>query len=67
MRTTRAPACKVPKGIGARVWLQVVSYGIGDFYAEHYDNKVGGAVTRAATIIIYLTDTPAGGATFFPK
>ncbi|KAG2430196.1 hypothetical protein HXX76_010295 [Chlamydomonas incerta] len=47
--------------------LQVVSYDVGGFYSEHYDNKAGGVITRAATIIIYLQDTPAGGSTHFPK
>jgi hypothetical protein len=47
--------------------LQVVSYKKGEFYAEHYDNKSGGQVKRAVTIIIYLCDTPKGGATYFPK
>ena len=32
----------------------VVRYHTGEFYHEHYDNRVGGALTRAATIIIYL-------------
>lgn len=35
-------------------FLQVVRYNPGEFYAEHYDNKVGGRISRAATIIIYL-------------
>lgn len=46
---------------------QVVRYMKGEFYAEHYDNKAGGHITRAATIIIYLDTTPAGGGTFFPR
>eukprot|EP00798_Chlamydomonas_sp_ICE-L_P018812 gene18812-25357_t len=36
--------------------LQVVCYQKSEFYAEHYDNKAGGVVSRAVTIIIYLTD-----------
>ncbi|GLI61638.1 hypothetical protein VaNZ11_004061, partial [Volvox africanus] len=47
--------------------LQVVSYDVGGFYSEHYDNKAGGVISRAATIIVYLEDTPKGGSTFFPK
>lgn len=45
----------------------MVCYQKGEFYAEHYDNKAGGAVARAATIIVYLEDTAKGGATFFPR
>lgn len=40
---------------------------LGEFYAEHYDNKAGGLISRAATIIIYLEDTPQGGGTYFPR
>ncbi|KAJ9522637.1 hypothetical protein QJQ45_019722, partial [Haematococcus lacustris] len=47
--------------------LQVVSYGLNDFYTEHYDNKAGGIVTRSATIIVYLCDCQEGGSTFFPR
>lgn len=47
--------------------LQVVKYHTGEFYKEHFDNKAGGNLTRAATIIVYLCDTREGGATFFPK
>ncbi|KAG2492422.1 hypothetical protein HYH03_009365 [Edaphochlamys debaryana] len=47
--------------------LQVVCYQDGGFYAEHYDNKAGGVVTRAATIIIYLDEPRSGGGTYFPK
>jgi hypothetical protein len=47
--------------------LPVVRYHTGEFYAEHYDNKAGSDITRAATIIVYLCDTPAGGATYFPR
>lgn len=39
----------------------------GEFYAEHYDNRAGGVITRAATIIVYLDDTSEGGATYFPR
>lgn len=46
---------------------QIVSYDVGGFYSEHYDNKAGGVISRAATIIVYLQDTPEGGATYFPK
>ncbi|GBF96179.1 hypothetical protein Rsub_08927 [Raphidocelis subcapitata] len=35
--------------------------------AAHYDNRSGVPLTRAATIIVYLQDTPAGGATSFPR
>eukprot|EP00967_Tisochrysis_lutea_P154208 scaffold305848_cov18-Tisochrysis_lutea.AAC.1 len=45
----------------------VIAYNPGEFYTEHYDNKAGGIVTRAATIVCYLSNCPAGGATYFPK
>eukprot|EP00210_Caulerpa_lentillifera_P003128 g2988.t1 len=47
--------------------LQVVKYRLGEFYSEHYDNRSGYPELRAATIIVYLRDTEAGGATYFPK
>ena len=36
--------------------VQVVKYNSSEFYAEHYDNKAGSSIARAATIIIYLND-----------
>jgi hypothetical protein len=45
----------------------VIKYHKGEFYHEHYDNRADSPLTRAATIIVYLCDTDAGGATSFPR
>jgi hypothetical protein len=47
--------------------LQVICYGRDDFYRAHYDHRVGITLTRNATVLVYLCDTPAGGATWFPN
>ncbi|KAI8474309.1 MAG: hypothetical protein J3K34DRAFT_518266 [Monoraphidium minutum] len=47
--------------------LQVVKYHEGEFYEQHYDNRAGAPLARAATIIVYLADTEEGGATNFPR
>lgn len=44
-----------------------MKYHKGEFYHEHYDNRADSPLTRAATIIVYLCDTEAGGATSFPR
>jgi hypothetical protein len=63
-----APACLPPPAPPPHNTPRaVVHYQKGQFYAEHYDNKAGSNITRAATIIIYLCDTQAGGATYFPR
>eukprot|EP00899_Mesostigma_viride_P009018 jgi/Mesvir1/18117/Mv09414-RA.1 len=47
--------------------LQIIRYEPGQEFKPHYDNDVGAVTSRAATIIIYLNDVPAGGETAFPK
>jgi hypothetical protein len=34
---------------------------------QHYDNRSNAPLTRAATIIVYLTGTQSGGGTYFPR
>lgn len=55
--------------------LQVVNYGIGGHYEPHFDFarktepdafRELGTGNRIATILFYLSDVPAGGATVFP-
>ncbi|XP_037812163.1 prolyl 4-hydroxylase subunit alpha-2-like [Lucilia sericata] len=55
--------------------LQVVNYGLGGHYEEHYDffnatdspTKVLELGDRIATVLFYLSDVEQGGATVFPK
>jgi prolyl 4-hydroxylase len=57
--------------------LQILHYGVGGEYEPHYDYFVpdahGEALQlqrggqRIATLVMYLNDVPAGGATLFPK
>eukprot|EP00983_Pelagomonas_calceolata_P056411 1144581-Pelagomonas_calceolata.AAC.11 len=56
-----------PRPCMCMLFMAVIAYNPGEFYTEHYDNKAGGIVTRAATIVCYLSNCPAGGATYFPK
>ncbi|XP_071808106.1 prolyl 4-hydroxylase subunit alpha-1-like isoform X1 [Asterias amurensis] len=55
--------------------LQVVNYGIGGHYEPHFDFarkeetnafKELGTGNRIATMLFYMSDVPAGGATVFP-
>jgi len=47
--------------------LQVIQYCKDDFYRAHYDHRVGVTLVRNATVLVYLCDTPRGGATWFPN
>ncbi|XP_046656313.1 prolyl 4-hydroxylase subunit alpha-1-like [Daphnia pulicaria] len=54
--------------------LQVCNYGIGGHYEPHYDYARKGEVQqdfgwggRIATLLFYMSDVEAGGATVFPK
>jgi prolyl 4-hydroxylase len=65
--------CPVENGEG----LQILRYGIGGEYRPHFDyfspDLAGSAVhtarggQRIATLIVYLNDVAAGGATIFPE
>ncbi|XP_017131062.1 prolyl 4-hydroxylase subunit alpha-2 [Drosophila elegans] len=51
--------------------FQVMNYGIGGFYGNHYDflrnsKSPKNFVDRIATTMFYLSDVPLGGATAFP-
>ncbi|XP_017020916.1 prolyl 4-hydroxylase subunit alpha-1 [Drosophila kikkawai] len=55
--------------------LQLMNYGLGGHYANHYDffnqtaaaNKTAISGDRIATVLFYLTDVEQGGATVFPN
>ncbi|KAH8384254.1 prolyl 4-hydroxylase subunit alpha-2 [Drosophila serrata] len=54
--------------------LQLMNYGLGGHYANHYDffnttdsNKTAINGDRIATVLFYLTDVEQGGATVFPN
>ncbi|KAH8232377.1 hypothetical protein KR032_004994, partial [Drosophila birchii] len=54
--------------------LQLMNYGLGGHYANHYDffnqtdyNKTALNGDRIATVLFYLTDVEQGGATVFPN
>jgi predicted 2-oxoglutarate/Fe(II)-dependent dioxygenase YbiX len=46
--------------------LQIVRYDPGGHYADHRDSPAPGATSRALSVVCYLNDDFAGGATIFP-
>jgi len=62
----------------ASEYFQIANYGIGGLYQSHTDNVIHPGVEtpdpwnlyvgdRIATLMVYLTDVEAGGATVFPR
>ena len=64
----------------AAEYFQIANYGIGGLYKTHTDNVIHPDVPheqqdpwnlyvgdRIATLMVYLTDVEAGGATVFPR
>ncbi|PSC73342.1 prolyl-4 hydroxylase alpha subunit [Micractinium conductrix] len=62
-------ACKIERraALALSEATQIVKYDRGQFYALHMDNRAGDCARRAATVMIYLSDVEAGGATSFPR
>ncbi|KAK9809953.1 hypothetical protein WJX72_002399 [[Myrmecia] bisecta] len=56
-----------PRALHKTEAVQVVRYNKGEYYAEHFDNRAGNCGLRAATLMVYLSDVPSGGATHFPR
>jgi predicted 2-oxoglutarate/Fe(II)-dependent dioxygenase YbiX len=46
--------------------VQIVRYDPGGHYADHRDSPAPGATSRALSVVCYLNDDFAGGATIFP-
>jgi len=61
---TRALAATLAPGT-ALAELQIVRYGAGGRYVEHRDTPSPGATPRALSLVWYLNDDFAGGATVF--
>eukprot|EP00208_Stichococcus_sp_RCC1054_P005213 CAMPEP_0206139930 /NCGR_PEP_ID=MMETSP1473-20131121/7815_1 /ASSEMBLY_ACC=CAM_ASM_001109 /TAXON_ID=1461547 /ORGANISM="Stichococcus sp, Strain RCC1054" /LENGTH=364 /DNA_ID=CAMNT_0053533881 /DNA_START=282 /DNA_END=1376 /DNA_ORIENTATION=- len=46
--------------------MQILRYGVGQFYGAHFDSLIE-VSPRVATVLIYLADTEEGGETAFPQ